>query len=575
MRCLILAAATMALFAGSIWAANEYPLTEDSKPQEGVPKGEVKGPFKWNDSKIYPGTEREYYLYIPAQYDANKPHCVFVLQDGIGRAKGWNIPTVLDNLIHKGEVPPQIGIFIGHGIVPAANDQAQPRFNRSYEYDAVGDKYARFLLEEILPAVAKDYNLSTDPNDRAIGGASSGAICAFNVAWERPNEFRRVYSTIGTYVSLRGADALPRLIRKYETKPIRVFLQDGANDLDIYAGDWFIANQDMLSALKYSGYEVEHAWGEGGHDGKQSAAVTPDALRFLWKDYPAPIGVGHPPKRRTDIVIPGEGWQLVAEGFKFTEGPAINEKGELYFTDIPNGRIHKLESDGTVSVFAENSPGVNGLMFGPDGKLYACQNGTQKIVRYTMDGQEETVCEGAPSNDLIVLANGSGYFTDPGNHKVWHFSKDGKLSLADEGIAKPNGIIASPDQTLITVADTDGRFTYSYQVQPDGKLAYKQTYGHLHVPDDTHKSGADGMTVDTEGRIYVTTRIGLQVMDQLGRVHIILDKPGPGWLSNAVFGGPDMDTLYVTCGQQVFKRKVKAQGVYPFKAPVMPPRPGL
>ncbi|MCA9080907.1 MAG: gluconolactonase, partial [Planctomycetaceae bacterium] len=351
--------------------ANEYPLTEDSKPQAGVPQGEVKGPFTWH-SKIYPGTVREYHLYIPAQYDAAKPHCVFVLQDGIGRAKGWHIPTVLDNLIHKGEVPPQIGIFVNHGQVPAGNEVAQPRFNRSYEYDALGDRYAQFLLEEILPEVAKDYNLSTDPNDRAIGGASSGAICAFNVAWERPNEFRRVYSTIGTYVGLRGADVFPILIRKYENKPIRVFLQDGSNDLNIYAGDWFLANQSMLSALQYSGYDVAHAWGDGGHDGKQSAAITPDALRFLWKDYPAPITPGHPPKRRVDLLIPGESWQLVAEGFKFTEGPAVNAQGDLYFTDIPNGRIHKLEADGSVSVFAEDSPGVNGLQFGPDGKLYAC-----------------------------------------------------------------------------------------------------------------------------------------------------------------------------------------------------------
>lgn len=556
-------------------AANEYPLTEDSKPQAGVPQGEVKGPFEWNDSKIFPGTHRKYWIYVPAQYDAAKPTCVLVVQDGLGRANGWKIPTVLDNLTHMGEVPPQIGIFIEPGVVPAANDQAQPRFNRSYEYDALGDRYARFLLEEILPAVAKDYNLSTNPNDRAICGASSGAICAFNVAWERPNEFRRVYSTIGTYVGLRGGDAFPTLVRKCEPKPIRVFLQDGNNDLNIYAGDWWVANQDMLSALKFAGYEVEHAWGEGGHDGVQSAAITPDAFRFLWKNYPEPIQAGHAPNRRTDILIADESWKLVSEGHKFTEGPAVNDKGELFFTDIPNNRIHKLNPDGTVSVFAENSPGVNGLMFGPDGKLYGCQNGNKKIVRYTLDGKEETVVEGEASNDLVVLADGSGYFTDPGNKKVWRWSKEGKLSLVDEGIAKPNGVILSPDQTLLTVADTDGRFTYAFQVQPDGQLAYKQTYGHLHVPDDTYSSGADGMTVDTEGRVYVTTRLGVQVMDQLGRVHLILEKPGSGWLSNAVFGGPDLDILYVTCGTQVFQRKLNAKGVLYFRGPVTPPKPGL
>jgi sugar lactone lactonase YvrE len=563
------------LSGGAAYSQNDYPLTPDSQPQAGVPQGKVLGPFAWNESKIYPGTHRNYWVYVPAQYDAAKPACVLVVQDGLGRAKAWNIPTVLDNLIHKGEVPVQIGIFIDHGQVPPLGELAQPRFNRSFEYDALGDRYARFLLEEILPAVAKDYNLSTDPNDRAICGASSGAICAFNVAWERPNEFRRVYSSIGTYVGLRGGNNFPTLVRKFEPKPIRVFLQDGDQDLNIYAGDWWIANLDMLSALKFNRYEVAHAWGTGGHDSKQSAAVTPDAFRFLWKDYPEPVRKGFNPDQRTKIIIPGEEWELVAEGFRFTEGPAVNAAGELFFTDIPNNRIHRLNPDGSVGVFVENSPGVNGLMFGPDGKLYACQNGSKKIVRYTPEGTEETVVEGVESNDLIVLQDGRGYFTDPRNKKVWWFNTSGEFGVADEGIARPNGIIASPDQTLITVADTDGRFTWSFQRQPDGKLAYKQQYGHLHVPDETSSSGADGMTVDTEGRIYVTTRLGLQVMDQLGRVHIILDKPGPGWLANVVFGGPGLDTLYVTCGSQLFKRKISARGVNFFEAPIAPPKPGL
>ena len=222
----------------------------DTLPQEGVPKGEIKGPFEWK-SNIFPGTVRNYWVYVPAQYDASQPTPVFVLQDGLNHAKGWNVPTTLDNLIHKGKVPVQIGIFVDHGIVPAPNKHAQPRFNRSFEYDAMGDRYARFLLEEILPEVAKDYNLSDDPNDRCIGGASSGAICAFNAAWERPDAFRRVFSSVGTFVDLRGGGEFPTLIRKYEPKPIRVFLQDGSNDLNLYAGSWWIANQSMLSALDY------------------------------------------------------------------------------------------------------------------------------------------------------------------------------------------------------------------------------------------------------------------------------------------------------------------------------------
>ncbi len=546
----------------------------DTLPQPGVPQGKIEGPFTWK-SDIFPGTVRDYWLYIPAQYDAAKPACVFVVQDGLGRAKNWNLPTSLDNLIHKKQIPVQIGIFINPGVVPAPHENAQPRFNRSYEYDALGDRYARFLLEEMLPEVSKSYNLSDDPNDRAIGGASSGAICAFNVAWERPDQFRRVLSTIGTFVDLRGGGDFPTLIRKFEPKPIRVFLQDGSNDLDLYAGSWFHANLSMLSALDFAGYDVGHAWGEGGHDSKQSAAIMPDILKWLWRDYPQPIQPGAAPKRRMDILIPGENWQLVSEGHRFTEGPAVNAQGEVFFSDVPAGRIHKIALDGTVSLFVENSPGINGLMFGPDGKLYGCQAGNQQIVRYDDQGREEVVLTGTTSNDLVVLADGTGYYTDPKNKTVWRFTAEGERTAADVGIQQPNGIIASPDQTLITVSDTAGRFTYSFQRQADGSLAHKQTYGHLHLDDAAQRSGADGMAVDTQGRLFVTTNTGLQVLDQPGRVHLILNKPQDAWLSNVVFGGPDRNTLYVTCGDKVYRRRVNAQGVNPWQPPLAPPKPHL
>ena len=563
----------MALVGSVALAQENYQPTADSMPQPGVPKGKIVGPLQW-ESTIYPGTVRDYTVYVPAQYEASKPACVLVVQDGLRRAEGWKLPTVLDNLIHKQEVPVTIGIFVSPGVVPAPHDGAQPRFNRSFEYDAMGDRYARFLIEEMLPEVAKAYNLSDDPNDRAIAGSSSGAICAFTVAWERPDAFRRVLSTVGTFVSLRGGNEYPALVRKFEPKPIRVFLQDGKNDLNLYGGSWWIANQQMLSALEFSGYDVKHVWGDGGHDAIHSTAIMPDALRWLWRDYPQPIEPGTAPSRRTDIILPGENWQLVSQGHKFTEGPAVNAKGEVFFTDIPNGRIHKIDLSGKVSLFAENSPGVNGLMFGADGKLYACQNGKQRIVRYDEVGNEEPFVENCPSNDLVMLPFG-GFYTDPTNKKVWFVSNSGKRTLADEGIEFPNGVITSPDQTLLVVSDTRGRFTYSYQIQSDGSLAHKQRYGHVHVADGVRDSGADGMTVDNEGRLYLTTRLGLQVFDQLGRCHLILTKPQDAWLSNVVFGGPDLDTLYVTCGDKVYRRKVKAKGVVPWQAPAEPPKPRL
>jgi sugar lactone lactonase YvrE/enterochelin esterase-like enzyme len=555
-------------------AQEEYPVHPDSMPQDGVPQGKVEGPFQWT-STIFPGTVRDYWIYVPARYDADTPTPVLIVQDGIGRANDWKLPTVLDNLIHKGDVPPQIGVFINPGVVPAPRENAQPRFNRSFEYDAMGDRYARFLIEEILPEVKKTYNLSDDPNDRCIAGASSGAICAFTAAWERPDQFRRVLSTIGTYVSLRGGNEYPALVRKTENKPIRVFLQDGSNDLNLYGGSWWVANQDMLAALQFAGYDVNHAWGEGGHNGRHAAAIMPDILRWLWRDYPEPIVAGHPPELRIDLLIPGEDWELVSEGHKFTEGPSANAAGEVFFTDGGNGRIHKVALDGTVSVFVDNSPGVNGLAFGPDGKLYCCQSRDEQIVRFDEHGQKEVVLDDAPCNDLCLLHSGHGYYTDPANRKVWHFTTDGQRNVVDEGIEFANGVIASPDQTLLTVADTRGRFLYSYQIQQDGGLLYRQEYGHLHRPDASGQSSADGLTMDTEGRTYVATALGIQVLDQPGRVHMIISRPQPGWIANVEFGGPEMDTIYATCADKVFKRKLRARGVNSWQEPIAPPKPQL
>jgi len=183
--------------------------------------------------------------------------------------------------------------------------------------------------------------------------------------------------------------------------------------------------------------------------------------------------------------------------------------------------------------------------------------------------------EGVASNDLVLLADGNGYFTDPAHKQVWRFTPDGKKSVVDTGIERPNGIIVSPDQTLLTVADSVGRFTYSFQIQTDGTLTAKQTYGWLHRADQATRSGADGMTVDTNGNLYVCTPIGLQVLDQPGRVNVILNKPHAGPLANVVFGGPNLETLYVTAGDKVFRRKINARGVFPFQPPIMPPKPGL
>jgi sugar lactone lactonase YvrE len=304
--------------------------------------------------------------------------------------------------------------------------------------------------------------------------------------------------------------------------------------------------------------------------------VLPDALRWLWRDYPAPVPAGTRSKQPVmDILIAEEPWQMVSEGHGFTEGPAANEKGEVFFSDIPRNRIHKISLDGKVTVFVENSPGANGLMFGPDGKLYACQNGSKRIVAYDAGGKESIIAEGLESNDLAVTHKGEIYVSDIGNKKVWLINADHEKRVVDTGITRPNGLRLSPDQTLLLVDDTAGQFVYSFQIEADGSLAHKQPYFWLHLPAGKTESGADGMTLDREGNLYVTTQAGLQVCDQAGRVKSIISKPQNKWLSNAVFGDADFHTLYVTCGDKVYKRKTKATGVLSWQAPFRPKAPQL
>ncbi|HMO66410.1 MAG TPA: alpha/beta hydrolase-fold protein, partial [Verrucomicrobiota bacterium] len=348
-----LAAIALLLALTAARAANDYALTPDSLPQDGVPKGElVDGIYRAGTNSLFPGTTRPYTLYLPAGLDRTQPAALMVVQDGKGRANEWRVPVVFDTLIHRKELPPIIGVFVSPGVVEAATTNALPRFNRSFEYDSMGDRYVRFLTEEFLPwlEAAHGVKFTTNAASRAIAGASSGAIAAFTAAWERPEQFSRVFSTIGTYVGLRGGNDYPTLVRKTEPKPVRVFLQDGSNDLNIYGGNWWIANQDMLAALELAGWGGNHAWGDGGHDGKHGAAIFPDAMRWLWKDHPASPKAGESRNAvLRQILAPGEGWKEVSSGHRFTEGPAVNSRGEIYFTDIPNNRIHKVGLDGRVS----------------------------------------------------------------------------------------------------------------------------------------------------------------------------------------------------------------------------------
>jgi enterochelin esterase-like enzyme len=272
--------------AVTAFAADDYKLGPDSERQKDVPAGKVTK-HTWNSS-IFPGTVRDYWVYVPAQYDKSRPACVMVFQDGgshyVGDKGEFRVPVVFDNLIHKKEMPVTIGIFINPGNIPAKEQGQKGRSNRSFEYDTLSDQYARFLEKEILPEVGKDYNLRQDAAGRAICGISSGGICAFTVAWERADLFSKVLSHVGSFTNIRGGDVYPGLIRKTEKKPIRVFLQDGSGDLDNEFGNWPLANQQMASSLKYKKYDYKFEYGSGGHDGIHGGAILPESLKWLWRD---------------------------------------------------------------------------------------------------------------------------------------------------------------------------------------------------------------------------------------------------------------------------------------------------
>ena len=549
-----------------------YPDDSASIEQAGVPKGELIK-LTFNTSKIFPGTRRDYWIYVPAQYRPDKPACVYVNQDGIQ----WKAPTVFDNLIHRNEMPVTIGVFVMPGVVRIVEgDPTHDRLNRSFEYDGLGDAYARFILDELLPEVERQktgdgrpIRLSKSGNDRAIGGSSSGAVCAFTAAWEHPEAFSRVFSAIGTYVSLRGADRYPTLIRKYEPKPIRIFLQDGTNDLNNFVGDWWKANETMERAFVFAGYEVNHAWGEGGHNGKHGTAIFPAAMRWLWKGYPKPVANSSSKNPfLAEILLPNEGWELVGEASTFTEGPAANANGEVFYHDVLAAKTLKVGADGKSTVVNEKANKASGTAFGPNGLRYTVSSRTSRVYRYDRSEKETILADSLAGNDLIVAPNGNVYVTVPDGSdkpgKVVLIRPSGEKVVVDggentTGLKLPNGLALTPDQQQLYVAESASHWIWIYQVMPDGTLTNKQRYGWLHVPDTGENAWPDGLKCDREGRLYVATRLGIQIMDKTGRVNAILPTPN-GYSSNLCFGSKNFDTLYVTCRDKVYRRKVNAKG---------------
>ena len=554
---------------------------DDAVPRDDVPRGTVED-MPTFESKIFENTTRDWAIYVPAQYRKEEPAALMIFQDGHsyrdinGR---FRVPVVFDNLIARGDMPPTIAVFInpGHEESKQKPDSPWKSSNRSFEYDSLGDRYARFVLDEIIPEVEKRYTVSKDPEMRAICGASSGGICAFTVAWERPDAFRKVLSTIGSFTNLRGGNVYPSLIRKTEPKPIRIYMADTSADIDNAFGSWPWANQQMASALKYMGYDVRFDWAEGyAHSADHGGALFPDAVKWLWRKE------SHTPVLDTsgdlggdltllNLLIPGQAWEVVADNLGFADALCADKDGNIYFCDMKAPAVYRISAaDGTRTEIAKES--VSGLEFGPDGLLYACQGSKSRVISINItNGEVKTVAEGVKPNDLAVTNDGFVLITDTGASQVTAInSKTGEVKPVDTGITKPNGIAISNDGGTLAVSDYGGTHTWTFRVSAEGVLDAKMPTMPMRLPIDPKgefkfneappyvaTSLGDGMAVDKVGRYYVTSALGVQIFDPTGRPCGVLpkvDKDLP--LTTCILAGSDHSTLYIAHGAKIYRRKL-------------------
>ncbi len=266
------------------------------------------------------------------------------------------------------------------------------------------------------------------------------------------------------------------------------------------------------------------------------------------------------------VLIEGESWQLISEGHRFTEGPAADINGDVYFSDIPENKIFKIDAQGKVVLFAENTAKTNGLMIGPDALLYGCRMGDRQIVAYDKQGRiARVLAKEVDANDLVVDSTGTIFFTEPKAGRVWHIAPDGASRIVAEDL-RPNGLILTPDEGTLVVTDGRDPVLWAFRVEADGALTQKAPYFlPLRMITTRKGTGADGMTFDKAGRIYVATAAGLQMFDPTGRMGGVIAKPQETSMSNVVFGGTDFTYLYVTCKDKVYRRKTKSPGAVYFQ----------
>ena len=539
---------------------------------ESAPRGQLtKGIL--NESRLYPGATHEYQVYVPPQFTETTPAAVMVFQDGAWYAKAdgaFRAPAVFDALIDAGAMPVTIAVFVNPGIVPPTRDGAKPQSIRSFEYDSLSDRYVRFLVEELLPVALKDLNVSSDPARRALCGMSSGGICAFTAAWQRPDQFGKVMSHIGSFTNIRGGDIYPAVIRKTEPKPIRVYLEDASGDLDNLHGSWPLANQEMAAALEFMGYDVRFDYAEGfGHNGKHGAELFRDALTWLWRneahetafDVSAPLGGDRALRRQ---LIPGAGWSVVADGLGFADASCTDAQGHFYFCDMKAPAVYRVSAaDGAREVLTTEA--VSGLECGPDGRLYGCQGGKQRVIAIdTVSGKVEVIATGVAPNDLAITPDGFLFFTDTKAGEVKRLAiAAGEVTVAAQGLAGPNGIALTREGGTLAVSEYRGEHVWTFRVNPDGTLDAGMPTMTLRRGDGPEARG-DGMAVDATDRYYVTSAVGIQIFDPTGRLSGVMATPDPAKpLTSCILAGPSdeygpgHEYLYVTNGDTIFRRRLK------------------
>jgi enterochelin esterase-like enzyme/sugar lactone lactonase YvrE len=547
-------------------------LTGGALAQDGSGPSTLVKEFSFSQSRIFPGTQRSGSVFIPAQYDPTRPACVYVRQDGYNPAE----KGLLESLIAAGDMPVTVGVFVRPGDLPAPMPGTLGRRNRCFEYDAVGDAYVRFLVEELLPYIANQFNLnlSTNGNDRCIAGGSSGGIAAFNAAWERPDAFSRVYANSGSFVAFRGGHGFPALIRKFEARPIRAYLTTGTHDMVNCAGDWYLLDQEMDKALSFSGYDYLFRTIEGPHVAGWNECFS-EAMRFIWKGWPEPVKAGSSAPRVRDVLLPGEGWSPAAEGFADARGPACNAEGEVFFADPAADTVYRIGLEGETSVFLADSGHANAVSVGPKGEVYTVSQATGKVLCYDQTGSPRIVAKGIPGRYILARPDGTLFITGPGKvpeagSRVWRV-KQGRATVVDTGLKRATGLAYRPDQWLLAVADGVSKWAYSYQISDTGTLANKERFFWLHVPDWEDDAGAESLCYAREGQLLVATRFGIQVCADDGPTQVILPMPDRSRVVGVCLGGVNQDTLFAFCGKKVWKRNVRLHGLGAF-SPWIPVR---